>query len=348
MTSLTQVSIIARKAIRLGAYGIIFLILGKIGLDTGIKVYRHFYPKPPPAPTVTYGKLPKLPFPTKETPPNISYFLETPEGGLPKIASQAKVYFMPKISANLLSLDTTKLKANSLGFSTDSKQISQTIYQFPGKNVPSTLEFNIITGSFSIGYNLASDSSPIERKPPASEIASSQVRSFLSSADLLPKDLTGPTVHEFLKLDQGKLVSALSLSEANLIKINLFRKDFDKLPSLTSDPNVANVWFLVSGANDRQKQIVAGQYHYFPVDEDQSATYPIKTSDSAWEELRSGKVFIANMGVNNENGVTIRRVYLAYYDPGVPTDFYQPIFVFEGDRGFIGYVPAVTADYYGE
>jgi len=40
-------------------------------------------------------------------------------------------------------------------------------------------------------------------------------------------------------------------------------------------------------------------------------------------------------------------VYLAYYDAGVPTDYYQPIIVFEGDQDFLAYVPAIASEYYG-
>jgi hypothetical protein len=53
------------------------------------------------------------------------------------------------------------------------------------------------------------------------------------------------------------------------------------------------------------------------------------------------QIFLASFG-------TVRKIYLAYYDAGVYTEFYQPVFVFEGDKDFVGYVPAVTTDYYGE
>jgi len=44
----------------------------------------------------------------------ITYVLETPEGGLPtNIPNQAKVFFMPKPSANLLALDVAKEKAKT-------------------------------------------------------------------------------------------------------------------------------------------------------------------------------------------------------------------------------------------
>ena len=151
MTSLTRIAIIARKTIRYGIFTIIFLIVGKILLDAGIATYKKVFPAPPPVPTVKYGKLTKVPFPESGSTAKFTYSIETPEGGLPtNIATQAKVYFMPKISANLLSLDTAKATAGALGFGSNPQQISDTIYVFNNPKVPSALQINIITGAFSI------------------------------------------------------------------------------------------------------------------------------------------------------------------------------------------------------
>lgn len=319
-------------------------------MGLGLGIYRKIFPAPPPAPTVKYGKLPKIEFPPEQKRENLSLSVETPEGGLPTLPTQVKVFFMPKLNPNLLSLDVAKNKAGALGFNPTEQQVSQTVYKFPNKTSPSTLEMNIVTGVFSISYDLKADSSPLEKRPPAPEIAAAAARAYLSSSDLLPDDLTGTTTHEFLKLESTGLTTALSLSEANLIKINLFRKSYDNLPSLTSDPNKANVWFMISGAGQRDKQIIAAEFHYFPVDETQYSTYPIKTSNEAWDELTAkGAGFIANLGQNKSgDSIKIRRIYLAYYDAGVPIEFFEPIVVFEGDNGFIAYVPAVSPDYYGQ
>ncbi|MCJ7805426.1 hypothetical protein MUP46_02165 [Patescibacteria group bacterium] len=348
MTTLSRVAVTTRKIVRYGIFFLIFLIIGRIGLTLGTAVYRHFYPKPPPAPTVSYGKLPKLPFPDRAK-INLNFSLETPEGGLPTLPTQAKVFSQPKLSPNLLSLDMAKEKAASLGFDPSEQSISSTIYKFKNKNSEATLEMNIVTGIFSISYDLKKDSSPIEKKPPAPEIAASIARSYLSSASLLPDDLSGPTTHEFLKINGDKFDGALSLAESDIVKIHLYRKSYDNLPSLPPDPNQANVWFMVSGALVKEKQIIAAELHYFPVDETQFSTYPIKTAQTAWDELTGGKVFVATYGINkNGDSVKIRRVYLAYYDSNTQAQFFQPIIVFEGDNGFVAYDPAVTSDYYGE
>lgn len=349
MVTLTQASITARKTIRYTIFFILFLIVGRIFLNTAIGIYKKIFPPEAPPPTVAFGKLPSLPFPERVK-LNLSFALETPEGGLPTLPDQEKVYFMPKLSANLLSLDFTKEKMKSLGYDENPIQINDSTYEFHHKTTSSVLKADIITGTFSLSYDLIADPSPLAVRPPSPEVAASTAKSFLDNADSLPEDLTGPTNHEFLKHQSSGLIPALSLSDANLTKIYLFRKNYDDLPSLTSTPGEANVWFILSGLRDRGKSVIAGEYHYFPVDEEQNATYPIKTPEQAWNELNEGKYFTASFGGAKEGEtLKIRRVYLAYYDPGVPVDFFQPIYVFEAtDKNFTAYVPAITADYYGE
>jgi hypothetical protein len=349
MTTLTHAAITTRKIIRYAIFSIIALIILRIILIGVIKIYKKVFPPPPPAPTVTFGKLPKLKFPQKQVPANLTFTLETAEGGFPKLPVQAKVYFMPKIAANLLSLDAAKTKAQSLGFKPDGQEISTTTYRFLHQSAPSILEMNIVLGIFSVSYDLKIDPTPLDVRPPAPEVAAANIRSLLSSANLLPNDLTGPASHQYLKLQEGKFVPVLSLSEANLIKVNFFRKAYDNLPCLSANPESANVWFTVSGASEREKQVVAAQYHYLGVDESQSATYPLKATQDVWNELGEGSAYLASAGTIKEGeNIKIRKIYLAYFDPPETADFLQPIFVFEGDKGFTAYVPAVTGDYYGE
>ncbi len=347
MTGLTQIAVTARKVIRYGIYFIVFLTVGKIVLDLSIGIYKKIFPPPPPAPTVKFGKLPKIVFPDNKITAKFNYVLETAEGDFPKLPTQAKVYFMPKQNPNLLSLDVAREKAKALGFASEPQQISDTLYRFGNPNFPVALEMNIVTGVFSISYDLNSDRTPLERKPPAAEIAAANFRSYLSTADILPEDLTGPTLPNFYKLSGGKFINALSLSESDVIKVNLFRKNYDDLPSLTANPTESNVWAIISGAQDRNQQIIAAEYHYYPIDESQFSTYPIKTPEAAFEEFKAGSPFIADLGLNKEGDtMKIRKIYLAYFDSENSPEFYQPIYVFEGDKGFIAYLPAITADYY--
>jgi hypothetical protein len=356
MSTLTQVAITSRKTVRYIIYFIVFLTLGRIFFGFGVQLYLKIFPPGPPAPTVKFGKLPKINFPPSNTVVKLNFALETPTGTFPaNIPTQAKVYFMPKLSSNLLALDNAKSKAEQLGFlSTDPIIESDTLYKFTFKNAPSIMEMNIVTGAFSISYDLASDRSAILSRPPVAEVAATNFKSYLSSANSLPEDLTGPMIPSYYKLESGALTKVLALSEADVTKVNLFRKEYDKLPSLTASPYNANVWAIISGTQERGKQVIASEYHYFPVDETKYSTYPIITPEEAFKKLQDGKAYVASMGQYKEgDNLKIRKVYLAYFDPDVPSDFYQPIYVFDSnendpENSFIGYIPAVSSSYYPE
>lgn len=346
MATLTEISVTTRKSIRFAIFGVIFLIVARMFVGAGIKVYRYFFPAPPPPPTVSFGKLPAIPFPVSKSIENVSFTLETPDGDLPTFKTQSTVYVMVKPAPNLSALQTATENAVGLGFQSIPEEISQTLYRFSHKNSPSYLEYDISSNTFSISYDLAADPTPLERIPPAAEVAASSARSYLSGADILPEDLAGPINHEFLKIAGNSLVKALGQSDADLVKVSLFRTPLDEIPSVTPRFNESNVWFMISGSRERSKQFIAAEYHYFSVDETQSSTYPIKTAEEAWEELNNKEGFIINKPTT-EN-VTIRRVYLAHYDPGIPSDFYQPVIVFEGDDDFVAYIPAITLEYLEE
>jgi hypothetical protein len=106
---------------------------------------------------------------------------------------------------------------------------------------------------------------------------------------------------------------------------------------------------MISGSQAQNQEIIAAEYHYYPVDESQYATYPIKTPAEAFTELQNNQAFIASLGQNKDgDNVAIRRMYLAYFDPDSAAEFYQPVYVFEGDNDLVEYLPAVTSTYYGQ
>lgn len=348
MATLTEASIMSRKGVRYTIYSIIIFIMLRGIILTSIAIYKKAFPPAPIPATVAFGKLPKLKFPEKNK-INTTFIVETATGGIPVFPDQSKVYFMPKTSSNLLSLDFAKANAKKLGFSDEAQQISESLYKFNHKSTPAVMEIDIVTGAFSISYDLNVDPSPLNMHPSQPEVAASSVKSFLGSAALYPEDLSGPVKHKYLKTQGGGFIPALSLSDASIVRIDLFRKSIDELPAVTNTTNESNVWFMVSGIKERGKEIIAGEYHYFPVDETQVATYPIKSGEAAFNELSTGNYYLASQGTIAEgDSIKIRKIYLAYYDTGTYAEFYQPVFVFEGDKDFVGYVPAVTTDYYGE
>lgn len=351
MASLTRVSIIARRIIRYGIYALILIIVARFAIGGGVALYRTIFPPPPPEPTLAFGPLPALPFPEEQRPENLNFSLELAEGQLPELPIQTEVYFMPEFQPNIQVLDSAKQKAQSMGFNPEGKILVENVpnvYIFDRGQTPSNLTMNIVTGVFSISFNINEDPSVLNGIPPAGEDAISRARSFLRGARILEDDISdSPATNEFLRLEGGRFVKAISQSEADVTKANIFRANYgseENIPAVTPDMPEANVWFMISG---QANQIVAAEYHYFPIEADSFGTYPIKTSQVAWDELQQDGGFIANLGDNQDGNIIIRNVYLAYYDAGQYSPYYQPVVVFEGDNDFFAYIPAVTGEHYG-
>lgn len=348
MRSLTETSFYTRRVVK---YGLI-LIISSIFLwftgRVGYSAFRYFFPKPAPPPEVTFGRLPALEFGEKKGLPPFVYNLELPQGELPTFPKTVNVYFMPTPQTSFLNLEEATKIAQALGFGgNEPAPLSQVIYRFTHRDVPSTLDINIINKTFSVSYNLQEDPSVLSFRPNSNEDALYRARSFLSSS-LFTLDLEeGTQTFDHLKSGSSVLETATSLSDANFIRVNFFRRDYDSLPSVTPIKNRANVWFLVSGATSGPSQIIAGEYHYYPIAEDQRATYPIKTAKEAYDALVAGKGSVVSYNPSSTN-ITIRRVYLGYYDSSYPQQFYQPVVVFDGDGGFRAVVPAIITEFYGD
>ena len=46
--------------------------------------------------------------------------------------------------------------------------------------------------------------------------------------------------------------------------------------------------------------------------------------------------------------ISVKKMYLAYFDPAIQQDYLQPMFVFLGDNNFAGYIPALDNQFLKE
>lgn len=343
MVTLTKAAVTSRKAIRYGIYFIVAFFILRFTATSLIGLYKKAFPPKAPPPSVKYGTLPELPFPDQEA-SNLTYELEF-LNEVEKFPTQTEVYFIPKPTTNLLALDNAKQKASDMGFTSNGRELVETIYSFVSPDLLSTLNMNIVTNAFSIVYDIDSNPRILDYRAPSFEVAESTVKGQLQEAQLLPEDLlNGRSENQYLRKSGSNFVPALSQSDSNVTKINLYRKGYGtmEMPSVTDDPNESNVWFIVASPS----VVVAAEYHYFPLDPKEFATYPIKTLEEAWQDLLNGKAYIARRE-NESEQVLVTNAYLAYYDPSQYTEFYQPVIVFENEEGFRAYVPAITNEFYG-
>lgn len=256
------------------------------------------------------------------------------------------VYFMPESGPNLLALDRAKERAKKIGFSEEPTRLSPTLCRWEGKtDPPTTLELDIISGNFKFTYPYQDDPSLINNNYLSNNSqAIALVQNFLSSFESLPQDLEiDQSKIDYLRFENGELVPAIAISETQFLRINSSRKSLDDLPILSPNPKEALINFLVSGSSDLRKKIVMINYTYHPIERETFSTYPLKSSAQAWQELQAGQGYIANLGRNENGKITIRRIYLAYFESKESQKFLQPIFVFEGDNDFYAYIAAVDS-----
>ena len=168
---------------------------------------------------------------------------------------------------------------------------------------------------------------------------------FLQKMNSLPDDIDlSQTQATNLSIKNNSLVLATSISNTQLIRVNFNQSDVNGLPIYYQDPNESNISVLVGGGSDKP-QIVQATYIHQAIDT-QSATYPIKTTNQAFAQLQKGQGYIASYYGTNKK-ITIRDVLLGYYISKEDQDYLIPIFVFQGDDGFIAYVNAITDEWIG-
>lgn len=343
--SLTHTAYTSRKVIKFGGIGVVTFSLLWMITTTAYNLYRSRNPVYI-APTVRYGVLPKIVFPEKEkTSKNFNF--ELANDTVPKFNDQAKIYIIYRPNTTFLALQEDTQTAKSFGFTNDPVEIKEKtgVYEFKDTNNNKTLTLNVLDGDFVITYPYASDQVLLtENKVPSKSEAIEIASSFLNRGSKLTDDLkNGEKIVSYWKIDSGTLKSVSAQSEANAARVDFYRKDFDNLDLISSNFGQASISVLISGSTVEAKKIIGVNFKDINIDRESYSTYPIKTAEEAISDLKSGNYWAAKDV--SDSSVTIRKVYLAYYEPTTLTNYLQPVFVFEGDNNFVAYVPAVSSKY---
>lgn len=344
--SLTETAYYTRRAINWSIIGVIGYIILRAFWGIAVIAYLQIFPPKPVPANHAFGKLPAVRFPTPVASPSgqLIFQLETIEGSVPRASASANVYFMPKTGSNLLALSKAQNFAKRLGFGTvpAPEPSNKNVYRFDDPTSQLRhLWYDIVSTNFIMRYSYEQDAGLfLERTIPTAASAQQETRTLLQSYALFPTDFVGGSVKvTYLKIGEGKLTPVGSQTQADVARIDFFRPNIANTPVITSVVGEAPISITLSGSKNSKKRVVQFVYTYWPIDYLTSATYALKPSAYAWQELQSGGGYI----VRYPKGpvATVRNVYLAYYDSFEPQTYLQPVFVFEGDDGFLAYVPAV-------
>jgi hypothetical protein len=341
--NLTQMAYYGRRTLKFGAIAIVVLMVGRTFLTAAVGYWKATHPEPPPAPTARFGPLPPLHFLTRtaEQKPT-SYQLETATGRLPLFGDRAKVFLMERSAPSLLADQQVKQIASQFGFIFPPTILNDRTYRWTKTQpINATLEMDIQNKNFAMTTNFLSQPELFNGSNlPTNTQATELVKTYISSGLALPDDIaTSSGETQFLKVNGSGLSPAVSFSDANFIQIDIFRVPIDGKGVFTPDGVTGVIHGIVSGGLTGKNAVVDLTYKYHPVNYFEFDFYPLRSVQSAWQILQAGEGYVANKGTFST--AVIREVLLGYYDDFAEQSYMQPIFIFRGDGGFIGYVPAI-------
>ena len=341
MTNLTDTATFSKKVFtwftRVGtivAVGLLIFFLGKI-------TNNYFFPPGPPPATVAFEKLPQLELSEGVKPPEgITYKIETISGELPELVPQAKVFAIGEAEILFGDLERAKIKASRLGFSQPPIEVGGGWAKFIDQSSQNRiLTIETTSGNFTLDSNFLSNNALIGTRPKSEEEAMGLALGFLGNFDVEEKEFPRGKVQTIkLAIEAGKLKEAPGLSSTNLMQFNFQRADIDKLPIINPQINMSKVWALVA-----RNEVVAAKLSILDIQKHQFATYPLKGTKKAFEDLKNGKAAY-NKESDNEF-FPIRDVSLGYLETEKFEAFLQPVYLFKSDDGLIAYVDAVDYEW---
>lgn len=344
MQTLTQTAQLTRKTVK---YGILCFVLLIIAI-TGWQIYKNRpRPKLPPLPTCEFGKLPPLVFPPEKERPNI-FTLQTIQAVPPEAPLIEKVYLVPEKGPDILAGRRAQQFARELNFPTRPVEKEPDRYVFVDPEYPArSLIYDPLSGNFQLEFDLTKDSSPLNGDvlPLDENRAIAEAETILQSLGKLHSELVGTKRFvSYLIFEDNNLVEVQNKLQAQFVRVDFMRGLVAEKEIKTPERGKSSIFVIFSGRREEQQRLVKIYYQLFSINSNVFATYPLKSSQAAWEELKSGGGYVVNIGENNQNEAIIRDAYLAYFDPNTTHQFLQPIFVFTGDRDFEAFVAAIPPD----
>jgi hypothetical protein len=345
--TLTTIAYYGRLFVKFSIFSLVFLIVGKVFWQSAVGYWKATHPAPPPPPTVGFGILPPIKYPTQtdDQKPK-SYRLETATGSFPRFSDRAKVFFMPKSAPNLLADQRANEVAANYDFRFSPTVLNDRTYRW-NRSTPlqSTLEMDIQNLNFKLSTNFLSKPELLTQKNlPTDEAALDLAKSFVSYGQDLPSDLaTASGQITYLKALGGDITPAVSFSDADFIEVDVMRTPIDGRQMYGPEGTKGVIHAILTGGLQGKNQVVQLEYHYHPLDYGERHTYPLRTVQNAWQMLQAGEGYIAVKGTSDQ--AVIRSVVLGYYEDFEEQEYLQPIYVFSGDGGFLGYVSAVAPQY---
>lgn len=356
MSQLTDISVVFRKIAIGAAIGMVVLIVLIVLVRLIISTIQSRRPvpvslvQPTPTPDMRFGKLPYPHFSViEQTSAGLNLRLVNIEGRPPETSPSGKIFSMPKKLPTLLTNDRASKYAALMGFTGEPEAVDSRIFRFTHRQNPlRTLTLDRVHLNFLMTYDYASHSAILG--PAGSLEPAEPVNSVLKYIEPLGFDetiRTGKITTALFDRDTetGKFKQVTKAQQARVARINFFRKPIGIFPIIPPGYDESFNYALYTDTPSLPSGMLELSYMFWPIAWDDASTYPLRTSAQAWQELTEGYGTVVRLGKNTPKDVIVRKIFLAYFDTPEPQDFLQPIFVFEGDNGFIAYLPAIVKDW---
>ncbi len=319
--------------------GIILLIF-VLRILIGVK--DLLFPKQAPPPVEGFGKLPPILFPKSALTTKLVYPIDTVTGTLPTFPDRIEVYKTIQPQPSLLFLNRARDKVSKLGFSSGGKQIAPTVYQWENPNPPyKKIVLDILSFNFEMTSDFLSDKNVLDsRNVPGGNGAIDLSKSFLSGISSFPSDIDdSKTKMTQLSIKDNKLTPATSFSTTQIIQVDFYQKNIKDYQVYYPNYPGSSMSILVGGGQFQGGQVVGAHFFHQQIGEE-STTYPLKSSQEAYQELQEGKAFIVSFNGSGK-AAYINNMHLGYYISETKQDYLMPIYIFEGRNSFYAFLSAI-------
>lgn len=333
--TLSQTAVLTKQIITVSIITIVVSLVSFIGYKIWYAYYLASLPPVEEKPDIKFGQLPYPDFPQASvSTSNFTYSIDTSTGNLPKVGTDKgfekilKVYFVTKSYASLLSGEKSKLLAEKFDIKNPPQILSETNYLF--KDNLKTLDVDLDSGNF-VYKNEASISGRESLDDDIKLISDFETK--LEILGILQEDLKKGRKH-VLKIKNNDLEFA---------EISLWSPSINDKPILNSQFETSDFFAKVYKSAENLENYLSINYTYYPIDLSTFATYPTKTAETAFEDLKNGKA-VTILEPTKPN-VSITSIYLAYFLSKNYSPYLIPIFVFEGPH-FVAYVSAISEEFH--
>jgi hypothetical protein len=300
----------------------------------------------------TFGQIEKPNFGYIKGKNKYKFILDTIDGNYPNTTMSAHIYFMPEKKTTLAYLTRAESVAEYFGFDDiESERVNEGIIKFEDDH--QVLDFDV--KDYHFNYQLKFSSlfeELIEATPEANftlyeDNFTDTAREVLQEVYSYPPFLAaGKSNIVYMKYDNlNKSFIPISSGEVpQAVRIDFFRKD-EELP-VVPPKYFESQNYVVLAPLSRYPELIEAQYRGFDKLDTEPGVYPLISSTEAWKALDKGKAKVISVDSDVETPIKIKDIFLAYYDPPQYQKYFQPVFVFLGDKNFVAYLEAVRPEYF--